>query len=222
MRTKYGQFCPVAKASEVLAERWMPLVVRELLLGTSRWADFRRGIPLISPAVLSRRLSELEHAGIVERRGKEWSMTAAGKELRPIIEQLGIWGQRWTRHEIERTEADPYLFMWFAHSHLDLKVLPKSATLLFRFPNERPSKRRYWLLVRRGKVEICLTDPGYDVDLTIESDVRTLASIYLGDLECGTAIRCGTIVLEGKSELIRSFPRWCPRSAFADVERPSG
>lgn len=219
MRRGYGQFCPVSKAAEVLAERWMPLVVRELLYGSRRWADFRRGIPLISPAVLSQRLRELEDAGVLVRRGDQYRPTAAGEELRPVIEQLGVWGKRWTQRQIDRRDADPLFLMWAAHRHLGFGALPSRAALLFEFPRMPPARRRFWLLIRDGSAEVCLKDPGCDVDVTVEAEVRSLASIYLGHLDTGAALRSGEIRLEGKRELVRSFPRWCPRSKFAGVKR---
>lgn len=220
MRKGYGQFCPVSKAAEVLAERWMPLVVRELLYGSSRWADFRRGIPLISPAVLSQRLRELEDAGVVERREDRYLLTQAGRELAPVIEQLGIWGKRWTQHQIDSRDADPLFLMWAAHRHLGFASLPARATLCFEFQRVPPARRRFWLVVQDGAADVCLKDPGGEVDVTVDADARALASVYLGLVEPSEALRSGGIRLEGKSALVRSFPSWCPRSRFAKVPRP--
>src|SRR6266850_5197928 len=141
----YGQFCPVSMAAELLAERWMPVVVRELLAGSHRFSDLRRGIPLISPATLSQRLRELVDAGILDRARAEggsgrveYALTEAGEELRPIIRSFGVWGERWARHEIRREDVDPRLLIWAMHRHLHLKELPADRVVLqFRVSGRR-------------------------------------------------------------------------------------
>ena len=157
-RTGYGQFCPVAKAAELLAERWMPLVVRELLAGSCHFGDLRRGIPLISPATLSQRLQELVDAGVLDRtanpgslRRVEYRLTAAGEELRPVIGAFGVWGQRWAQHEIRPTEINPEVLAWVMHRRLDLKQFPAArAVLLFEFPDVEIKVRRFWFVIDRG------------------------------------------------------------------------
>jgi len=227
----YGQFCPVAKAAEILAERWMPLVVRELLAGSCHFGDLRRGIPLISPATLSQRLHELIDAGVVERisvedaSGRvEYHLTEAGKELRPIIRALGVWGQRWAQHDFRPEEIDPEALTWAMHRRLDLTQLPVNrAVLLFEFPDVEIRLRRFWFVIDHGEVDVCLKNPGHDVDLTLATSIRTMVMVYLGQVEPEAAVRAGAIAFDGSRVLVRTFPAWCPRSPLAAAARhPAG
>lgn len=228
-KTSYGQFCPVAKATELLAERWMPLVVRELLAGSRHFGDLRRGIPLISPATLSQRLQELVDAGVLERicaerpsNKVEYRLTAAGEELRPIIDAFGVWGQRWAQHEIRPEDIDPEVLAWVMHRRLDLTKLPVDrAVLLFEFPDVEIRKRRFWFVISHGEIDVCLKNPGFAADLTIVTSIRTLAMIYLGQLEAATAVRSGATALDGSRQLARTFAAWCPTSKFASAARRS-
>jgi DNA-binding HxlR family transcriptional regulator len=219
----YGQFCPVAKAAEVVAERWMPIVLRELLYGSTRFQELRRGIPLISPTMLSQRLRELVDSGLVARidqpnGGAEYRLTAAGEDMRPIIEQLGVWGQRWVHHHIKEDDLDPAFLMWAVHRHLRVSALPPGRwVLLFEFPERRPSERRWWVIVSRGEADLCLKRPGHDVDVTVTTDVRTLTMVYLGRIDPSAAQRASKIAVEGATPLVRTFAKWCARSKFASI-----
>jgi len=223
----YGQFCPVAKTAEVLAERWMPLVVRELLAGSCHFGDLRRGIPLISPATLSQRLQELVDARILDRtraggrsRRVQYRLTEAGEELRPIIRAFGVWGQRWAQHQIRKEKIDPQALTWAMHRRLDFSELPADrAVLLFEFPDVEIRLRRFWFVIDHGQVDVCLKNPGHEVDLTLVTSIRTLAMIYLGQVQPDAAVRSGAIVLGGSRALARTFPAWCPRSPFAAAAR---
>jgi DNA-binding HxlR family transcriptional regulator len=218
----YGQFCPVSKAAEVIAERWTPLVLRELLLGSRRFSELRRGIPLISPTMLSQRLRDLETAGVLTRQpgdgGGDYHLTPAGRSLRPIIEQLGVWGQQWVQHEIAREDLDPRFLMWAMHRQLALPVPPGGRCVIaFELRKVTARQRRWWMVVGGEGVDLCLKPPGYAIDLTVTSDVETLARVYLGRLDPRAAVASGGIALAGAAALARTFPRWCPRSRFADV-----
>jgi DNA-binding HxlR family transcriptional regulator len=225
----YGQFCPVSMAAELLAERWMPVIVRELLAGSHHFSDLRRGIPLISPATLSQRLRELVDAGVLDRaraEGRsgrvEYALTEAGEELRPIIRSFGVWGERWVRHEIRREDVDPHLLIWAMHRHLHLpKELPAARVVLqLEFPDVEIKSRRFWYIIDpHGQVDVCLKNPGHEVDLTLVTSIRTMTMIYLGLLEPGAVVRSGAIALDGSRALARTFPAWCPRGAFADEAR---
>ena len=226
-RAGYGQFCPVARTAELLAERWMPVVIRELLAGSCHFADLRRAIPLISPATLSQRLHELLDAGVIERtragaqlQRVEYRLTDAGRELQPIIREFGIWGQRWAQHELRVEDIDPGFFMWAMHRHLE-KLLADRAVLLFEFPDVEIKLRRFWFIIDHGQVDVCLKNPGYEVDLTLVTSIRTMAMIYLGQVEPDAAVRSGLIALDGSRALARTFPTWCPRSSFAAAARPA-
>ena len=224
----YGQFCPVAKASEVLAERWTPLVVRELLCGSHRFNDLQRGVPLMSRSLLAKRLRELERAGVVERRqrgdgrGPGYHLTAAGEELRPIIRGLGTWGQRWARSEVSREDLDPRLLMWDMQRNIATEALPNRRVVVrFRFTDVRPNLPRVtWLILERDDVDVCYHDPGFEVDLVVSGRLRALIGVWLGDFPLPVALRDEHLRIEGPRALSRSFPRWLRRSSFATVERP--
>jgi DNA-binding HxlR family transcriptional regulator len=230
-RVGYGQFCPVAKTAELLAERWMPLVVRELLAGSCHFGDLRRGIPLISPATLSQRLHELVDAGILEQsraghpsRCVQYRLTEAGEQLRPIIRAFGVWGQRWAQHDLRPGEMDPELLTWAMHRRLHLAELPADhAVLLFEFPDVEIRLRRFWFVIDHRQVDVCLKNPGHDVDLTIATSIRTMTMVYLGQLQPDAAVRSGAIDLDGSRPLARTFSAWCPTSPFAAAARhPAG
>lgn len=225
MRT-YGQFCPVAKAAELLTERWTPVVIRELLAGSRRFNDIQRGVPLMSSALLSERLKTLERYGVVERRsrpdgrGHEYRLTQAGGELRPWVELMGVWGQRWVRREVTPEDADPALLMWDMRRNINTERLPdRRVVVRFGFRDASKGKRSWWLILDRPELDLCLTDPGFGVDLTVRTDAVTMAEVWVGDLELAGAIRSRRIVLEGPSHLRRAFPGWLRLSPLTKVER---
>jgi DNA-binding HxlR family transcriptional regulator len=225
----YGQFCPVAKASEVLAERWTPLVVRELLCGSHRFNDLQRGVPLMSRSLLAKRLRELERAGVIERRptadgrGSEYHLTDAGEELRPIIMGLGAWGQRWARSELSRADLDPRLLMWDMQRNIDTEALPGHRIVVrFRFNDPAPGLPRVtWLILDRDKVDVCYKDPGFEVDLVVAGRLRALVAVWMGDTSMSAVTAARELQVEGPRDLIRAFPSWLRRSIFATVERPA-
>lgn len=223
----YGQFCPVAKASELLAERWTPLLVRELLCGSHRFNDIQRGVPLMSRSLLAKRLRELERAGVVERRQRaggapEYHLTDAGEELRPIIMALGTWGQRWARSELSRAELDPRLLLWDMQRNLETDALPpRRVVVRFRFTDVGPNLPRVtWLVLDGSDVDVCYRDPGFEVDLVVSGRLRALIGVWLGDFPLGLAMLEGQLRIEGPPALSRAFPGWLRRSSFATVERP--
>lgn len=224
----YGQFCPVAKASEVLAERWTPLVVRELLCGSHRFSELQRGVPLMSRSLLAKRLRDLELAGVIERRpsgdgrGSEYHLTEAGEELRPIIMGLGEWGQRWARSEVSRGELDPRLLMWDMQRNIETEALPPHRVVVrFRFTDAAPGLPRVtWLVLNRDQVAVCYKDPGFEVDLVVVGRLRALVAVWMGDTSISAVTRAGELQIEGTRRLADAFPSWLRRSIFASVERP--
>jgi len=221
----YGQFCPVALALEVVGERWTLLIVRELLCGNYRFGEILHGVPLMSRSLLAQRLKALEDAGLIERReraggnGHEYRLTAAGEQLRPIVEGLGTWGQRWLRRN-PKDKLDPVLLMWDLRRNLDPRRLPERPTVvMFWFRDLSGKRSRYWLKVERPEIELCLTDPGVDVELTVETTLRTMVDVWMGDRDVGDAVGVGQIALKGPPELTRTFPTWLLLSPFAKVER---
>ena len=224
----YGQFCPVAKAAEVVAERWTFLVIRELLLGSRRFNELKRGVPLMSPSLLSQRLKELERAGIVSRvsarsaKNIQYELTEAGEQLRPIVENLGVWGLRWAHDRITREDLDPGLLMWDMRRGIKGSLLPPGRCVIeFDFGAREKKKRRWWLVVTDGDVDLCLMHPGHDSDLIVETDLRTMTDVWLRRMGVNDALRGGLIRLEGRRDLIRSFPEWLGQSAIATAESNS-
>lgn len=222
----YGQFCPVAQAAELITRRWMPLVMRELLCGSHRFNDLHRGLPRMSRSLLVRRLSELEHAGLLERRAPEgdgypeYHLTQAGEELRPIIFELGFWGKRWVQWEVSREELDAGLLMWDMQRRIVMDRLPSCRVVVyFRFTDAPKDHQHFWLVLEPGEVDLCLKDPGYEEDLYVRSDVRTLTRVWLGDVTLTQVVRAGSLWLGGAPELQRSFPDWLGLSVFASMKR---
>jgi DNA-binding HxlR family transcriptional regulator len=217
----YGQFCPVAMASEVLTERWTPLVVRELLCGSTRFNDLRRGVPLMSPSLLSKRLKTLERVGVVERDGADYRLTAAGEELRPLVEALGVWGQRWSRGDVEAKHYDASLLMWDIHRNVVVDRLPARRTVVhFHLSGSSDRKSHFWLMLESGTADLCLTDPGHEVDLVVQGHIRTMVDYWLGHTDFAHAVRQGDLIVVGPPRLVRALPTWFRRSLFASVELP--
>ena len=228
--TRYGQFCPIAVACETFAERWTPLILREILFGARRFSEIRRGISLISRTLLAKRLRELEDAGVIESRplpggrGREYRPTRAAEELGDVLERLGRWGQRWSVGQYDRENIDLPLMMWNIAKRIDLARLPARRVVVrldFRaFPPRCRGFRTCWLVLERSGTDVCLKDPGYDVDLVVDADAATMARVWMGDLTFADALRSGEIRLEGPRDLVRAFPTWLLLSPFAHVERP--
>jgi DNA-binding HxlR family transcriptional regulator len=213
----YGQFCPVAKAAEVLTERWTPLVLRELLAGSHRFNELRRGIPLMSPTLLADRLRRLERAGVVRRSrpsgGRHWEyhLTEAGEASRALIDLMGAWGRQWAMGRLSLGELDPGLVMWCLLRRVQEQTgrLPqRRVVVLFDIAGAVQGKRYWWLVLTAPECDLCLSDPGFSVDLTWRSDARTIATVLLGELGLERALRNQAIVLEGPPRLRRSVPEW--------------
>jgi len=221
----YGQFCPVAKAMELLDERWTMLVVRELLCGSRHFNALRRGVPRMSPTLLSARLRTLVKAGVVERydegRQVTYVLTPAGEGLRPIVEALGQWGLRWVP-ELGDEDYDPHLLMWDLHRNVDRGAVPPGRTVLrFTFPEVAPEDRNWWVVIDPAEVDLCRVDPGHPVTATVETDLRTLTRIWRGEETWAKAQRSGALHLHGPSYVGRNLPRWLPKSTITVVPQPA-
>ena len=219
----YGQFCPVAKATEVLGEKWTPLIIRELITDDQSFNDLRKGVPLMSPSLLSSRLKSLENCGVIERnktaKGVIYSLTEAGEELSPVIEQLGIWGQRWARSDMSKKDLDPSLLMWDAHRRIDTSYFPDERSVLrFEFVDYPSKLRLWWLVIADGEVDICLKDPGHEVTLYIQSTLKTMTQIWMGDLSVSKAKRDKLLNIKGNMAIKNSMSSWIGCSAFAGIE----
>lgn len=227
----YGQFCPIALAAEILAERWMPLVIRELLCGSVRFNDLHRGMPRISSALLAQRLKQLQLVGIVERRrgdsgGFEYHLTPAGRELFPVVETMGLWAQRWLRHDlVDKENLDPNVLMWDIRRNVVGAALPRDGRYVvgFRLSGVPVSHRHYWLVFERGGVDLCYRNPGFDVDIFVEASLRRLTQIWLGHVPIDQAIRDGWLRLDGSRDDRHAFRSWFALSMFAPAGRkPAG
>lgn len=207
----YGQFCPVSKAAEVVCQRWTPLILRELLVGSTHFNEIRRGVPNCSPALLSKRLKELERAGVIVRSRTEtsYALTEAGRELFPLIQGLGEWGQRWVRSDYSDEDLDPGLLLWDVRRFLDPRGLGEGRVVVqFVFPSMPARGRYYWVVADGRDVDLCLADPGMDVDITVEADLGTLTQVWMGDAHFDDAMREGQIKLTGPGKLSQMIPQW--------------
>lgn len=227
----YGQFCPIAVASEIVAERWTPLILRELLAGSRRFEELRRGLPLISRTLLVQRLRRLEEAGLVASRplprgrGREYAPTPAAGEFAEVLDRLGAWGQRWATTQFDPQNLDVGLLMWNIRRRVNAGRLPAHrvvARFEFRaFPSRCRPLRTCWLLLDRRGSEVCLKDPMLDVDLVVEADAGSLARVWMGATTFEQAFRSGGVSVQGPRPLVREFPGWFLLSRFAGVERPT-
>lgn len=219
---EYGQFCPVAQALEVLGERWTLLVVREMFAGSKRFNEIHRGVPLMSPTLLSHRLRRLRRVGVVERGEQgDYLLTAAGRELWPVVEELGVWGMRWARDEIRPEHLDPSTLVWDMRRRLDAGALPDRRVVVeLRFHGITRGQPVWWLTVDRTDVDVCLTDPGFGIDLVVDADLRTMIMVWMGDVPLAEALRAGGVTVTGAPALERAFPRWLRLAQLAGVERP--
>ena len=217
----YGQFCPVARASEIFAERWTPLILREIGAGHHHFSEILRGLHRASPSVLGQRLRNLERMGIVEPRanpagrGSTYHLTEAGAQLAGVIKFLGDWGQRWL--ELGPEHIDPDFFMWKVFQHLDVGRLP-AVRRVVRFEFDEVPKR-YWLVLEQKDPDLCYSDPGFDVDLVIHASLEALIRVHLGQLTLADARRSHLLRTDGPSLLARGFDDWFPRSRFAPQAR---
>jgi DNA-binding HxlR family transcriptional regulator len=216
----------------VLTERWTPLVIRELLCGSVRFNDLQRGVPRMSSSLLSRRLKELEHAGILERRragkgGIEYHLTLAGKELSPLVEKMGQWGQRWMRDEsVAAEKLDVNLLMWDVRRRVTAGKLQHAQAryaVEFQFTGPVQGHRRYWVVFEQGETDLCYKDPGFEIDLYVISPLRTLTQVWLGHLTVAEAQRTGGLRFDGGTRDIAAFRSWFALSLFAPAGRlPTG
>jgi DNA-binding HxlR family transcriptional regulator len=221
----YGQFCPVAKATELLGEKWMLLILRELLLGSHRFNEFQRALSRISPSLLTKRLKQLEAAGVIvrktqqDRKGYEYFLTPAGKELTPIIEHMAVWGMRWARSQLNDDELDVEFLMWDIQRRLQTDQLPDGETILCFIFDDLTKYKSWWLVVRDDEVDLCTENPGLDIDLYVRSSVRTLVEIWEGDIEIKSALRKELLKTQGSRQLAKTMSDWLGISLYSHVHR---
>jgi len=224
----YKQFCPVAMAAEILCTRWTVVLLRELIAGSTRFNDLRRGVPRMSPALLSQRLKELEAANVISRTASptepgvfEYQLTEAGRELEPLVQAFGIWGQRWVDSELSLQHLDAPLLMWDMRRNLDPNPMPKRRSVIqFQYPALPPGQRSWWLLVEpNAGVDVCSIDPGFDVDLYVSTDLRTMTAIWMGLDTVRNALRTERMLLTGDRQLAANIETWLGLSPFAKEQK---
>jgi DNA-binding HxlR family transcriptional regulator len=224
MKSVYGQFCPVAVASEIFAERWTPVILRELVLGSRRFNDIQRGVPRISRALLVKRLRELAAHGVISSAGGEYRLTEAGQELGEVVVHLGTWGARWTA-PVRRDRLDAKLLMWDMRRRIAVERLPETRVVVrFDFrgvPAGHKAPKTYWLVMERPEVDLCILEPGFEVDVYVDADLAALSRVWLGEIPIRQAMREGGINLNGERQAVRDFPSWLLLSTLAAVPRPA-
>ncbi|GGD08481.1 winged helix-turn-helix transcriptional regulator [Nocardioides daphniae] len=217
----YSQFCPVAKAMELLDERWTVLVIRELLLGSTHFNELRRGVPRMSPSLLATRLRSLERVGIVARTELGYELTECGRDLHAAVMHLGMWGQRWIK-DVGDGDLDPHLLMWDVQRTVPTHLWPPGTTcVLLEFIDLPPRRRHWWLVVKNGGAESCDVDPGHEVTATVRVSLRDLTHVWRGDLGWSQALRSGRVQVDALPAVARRVPEWFGQSVLAPAQ-PSG
>ena len=221
----YRQYCPVARASEILAERWNPLIVRNLMFGATTFTAIAGGVPHMSRSMLAKRLRELEANGVIavtakpRGRGHTYALTEAGRDLATVVDGLAGWGERWV--EVREEHTDPGFALWaWCQVQLDREALPAERTVVaFTFPDERPANQRFWLLADAGDVELCYEDPGGDPAAYVVARSRAFVDWHRGALSWASALRSGDIEVTGRRDVVRAFPRWNLRRSGGSAAR---
>ena len=219
----YGQFCPVAKASEIFAERWTPLIIRELLMGSRKFSELEIGLPHIPRSLLTQRLRSLESVGVLERKADGnskragYHLTAAGMDLFGVIRGLGEWGQKWVNHDIGQDEVDPAYLVWDMHRRVEVDLLPPDRVVVqMTFSGARTGD--YWLILERPEPSACMQDPGFDVDVFVVADTVAIHKAWMGMASFDEYVEEGLIELFGLASHVNAFPTWFKFSVFAGVE----
>jgi DNA-binding HxlR family transcriptional regulator/putative sterol carrier protein len=224
---EYRQYCPVARAAEVLADRWTPLIVRELLAGSCHFNEIERGLPGISRSLLASRLRHLEDAGVIERRTQarakatSYELTPAGRDLQRVLDRLGAWAARWAFEDPRPEEQNPVLLAFMMHRRIRRDLLPAQRTIVELDFTGRHAKR-LWLVLEQRETSVCLKPPGFDSDLVVKADVANFQRVWLGRVAFDEALRTGHLTIEGPPALVRAFPRWLlfsPMARFVQAER---
>lgn len=220
----YGQFCPIAKTMEVLDERWTVLIIRELLAGSSHFNELRRGVPRISPSLLTKRLRSLERAGLVLRADTgnrvRYELTPGGRELGPVVMALGAWGMQWMS-QLGEEDLDPHLLMWDIHRNINLSVVPRGRTVLaFHFTDVANTTKDWYVVIDRDNVDLCDFDPGFGVIVDASSTLRTMVLIWRGELSWRAALSDGALQVSGSRQAQQALPQWLKLSPFANAGSP--
>lgn len=218
----YGQFCPLAQATQLLCERWTLLIVRELIAGSRHYNEIHKGVPLISPTLLATRLKQLCSAGILEPKQQSghrfYQLTDAGKELRPIVEIMGAWGHRWARSKLEPEDLDAGLLMWDIRRSINPTAFPQHRIVVeFEFPDAPEGNKHWWLVSEQGEIDLCFNDHGYDVDLLIRCPLETMTRVWICEQPFNDAVKKGDIKLMGCPELSDRAQNWLCSSPLSKL-----
>lgn len=221
-----GSLCPSIKAADIIGDKWILLILREMFLGGTRYNDFQRALPRISPTILSKRLKQLEANGLIIKKTtagqktSEYRLTKCGRELAPLTDQMAKWGLRWARRRLSEEDFEVGSFMWDFHRTLKIDELPDGEVVFcVNFPDQSENKI-WWVIVNDKIVDLCTEDPGKDVDLFITGSLTDLVEVWMGDVDISTASKSGSVILTGASYLTKSASQWFPKSRYADV-RPA-
>jgi len=221
-----GSLCPAVKAADIVGDKWVLLILRELFLGSTRYAEFQRGIPRISPTILSKRLKQLESDGLLIKKSvhgqksTEYRLTKSGRELAPVIDQLSRWGLRWARRRLGEEDIDVAGFMWDFHRTLNTDELPDGETVFSVSVSDLAEQSKWWLIANGSTVDLCTDDPDKDVDVYITGPLEALVEVWMGDVDVKAAIKVESLFITGAEHLRRSVSHWFPKSMYADV-RPA-
>ncbi|MBE9559144.1 MAG: helix-turn-helix transcriptional regulator [Proteobacteria bacterium] len=217
----YGQFCPLAQATQLLCERWTLLVVRELIAGSTRFNELRKGVPLMSPTLLSKRLKQLESAGVIQHVGSEkgaYELTDAGQELRPIVELMGAWGHRWVKTTLKDDDLDASLLMWDMRRSVDTLQFPEQKVVVqFEYADAPEGARKWWLISENGRIDLCLNDPGHDIDIIIQSSLAVMTAVWTCQSELNDMIKTGDIKVQGDRKLTKNLQAWLRSSLLSHL-----
>jgi DNA-binding HxlR family transcriptional regulator len=220
----YSQFCPVAKGAEIFNERWTPLIIRELMCGSTRFNDLKRGNPMMSPSLLSQRLKFVEQAGVIEKKlskgeAPEYFLTSAGQDLGEIVVRLGLWGIEHARSRLTREDYDPQLLMWDIRRRIDVSEFPdRRIVISFMFQDMPSNKRAYWLIVEHGEADLCMKYPGFEADLAFVTTSKVMADIWMNYSTMQKEIRKKALTLSGAASLKSSIDDWFSYSFFSSPD----
>lgn len=220
----YGNYCPIAIATDVIADRWTPLILRELVLGNTRFNDIARGLPGISRSLLVQRLKHLERKGVIETwplpngRGNEYHLTPAGKDLEPVLIVMGRWSVAWMYSNLDTTDVDAVTLMWWMHRRVDVSRLPHDRVVI-QFDHTAPKRCSFWIVIEQGAASVCLHDPGYEVDAAVTCTTPALGRVFSGVDTWREAVDAGDLQVTGPRVLVAAMPRWFLWSPWADDMR---
>ena len=218
-----GSLCPAVKAADMIGDKWILLIMRELFVGASRYNEFQRALPRISPTVLSKRLKQMEETGLIVKKtvtgekATEYRLTKCGRELAPLVDYMAKWGLRWARRRMNEEDLDVGTFMWDFHRSLNTSELPDGETVFSVAFSGLDAHSKWWLVAKDNIVDLCTDDPGKDVDLYISSTLPALAEVWMGDTDISAATKADDVMLTGAAYLMRTASQWFPKSRYADV-----